>query len=393
MTAASPTPDADGPFRRPVPVQITLTGAEAIAAQRWQSVWGWNTNFNNKTVNLTEIDTLLRRDGIKPVDDPLFATASEAPDYMRDREPVIAINVDGDARAYPLAMLMWHEIVNDVVGGEPLTITFCPLCNSALTFKRTLEGHVLTFGTSGNLRNSDLVMWDRQTESWWQQITGEAIVGNLAGKVLDQVPSPIVAWESFKKQYPDGKVLLRELNSFGGFFTTYDDPPYAGYDSVDTNPFLFTGPRDGRLPAASRVLTLKRGDDVVAYPWEFLKEARVINDTVGGDDIVAFFDDGTLSAFQDDDYQDIQTGSSTVYDRNIDGQLLTFTVTGKGITDLETGSVWNVLGAAVSGPLEGANLTPLIHANHFWFAWVVFQPDTEIRDSEDSVSGPVSPEA
>ena len=122
VTAASPTPDADGPFRRPVPVQITLTGAEAIAAQRWQSVWGWNTNFNNKTVNLTEIDTLLRRDGIKPVDDPLFATASEAPDYMRDREPVIAIIVDGDARAYPVGLLDHHELVNDRIGGKPVTV-------------------------------------------------------------------------------------------------------------------------------------------------------------------------------------------------------------------------------------------------------------------------------
>ena len=366
-----------------------LDGAEANLAREHQSVYSWFTDFNNRTVDLNEIITVLSRDRITPVDDPLFALASDAPDYMRPREPVIAVKINGDARAYPLAILMWQEIVNDTVGGEPVTITFCPLCNTAIAFERTLEGHELTFGTSGNLRNSDLVMWDRQTQSWWQQITGEAIVGQLAGKTLKQVPSPIIAWETFQTEYPDGKVLLRVVNSAGREIREYDSPPYEGYDSVDTNPFLFDGEVDGRLPANVRVLTIKSDGESVAYPWPFLKESKVINDTVGGQELVAFFDDGTLSAFLDNSFREQASGSSTVFNRVLDGQALTFTLGESGITDEETGSVWSIIGKAVSGPLEGKALEQVVHQNHFWFAWAVFEPDTEVRSDAGAVSGPV----
>lgn len=400
--AASPaaTPDGGGDelpagidplFVSPTgPVTLTgLDGLEESAAKRHQLNYNWFTDFNKRTVDLTEISNLLPRDRITPVDDPLFALASEAPGYMRAREPVIAVKINGDARAYPLAILMWQEVVNDTVGGEPLTITFCPLCNTAVAFERTLEGHELTFGTSGNLRNSDLVMWDRQTESWWQQITGEAIVGQLAGKTLTQVPAPIIAWETFLAEYPDGKLLLRVVDSSGLEIRQYDRPPYAGYDSVDTNPFAFDGPIDSRLPANVRVLTIKSGEESVAYPWPFLKEAQVINDTVGGVDLVAFFDDGTLSAFLDASSREQTSGSSTVFNREVDGQTLTFTLGERGITDEETGSVWSQTGKAISGPLAGKSLEQVIHQNHFWFAWAVFMPETEIRDSAGKVTGPV----
>jgi hypothetical protein len=121
------------------------------------------------------------RDGIPHLDRPQFETVEEATSMMNYVEPVVTFKINGESRAYPLAILTWHEVVNDVVGGVPVTVTFCPLCNSGLAFERTLEGRVFDFGVSGNLRNSDLVMWDRQTQSWWQQLTGEAIVGELAG--------------------------------------------------------------------------------------------------------------------------------------------------------------------------------------------------------------------
>ena len=134
---------------------------------------------------------------------------------------------------------MWHEIANDVVGGQPLTVTFCPLCNTALTFNRVVSGVELTFGTTGKVRNSDLVMWDRQTQSWWQQITGEAIVGHYAGlgTELEVISSPIIAWETFAEQYPDGLVMERIFDEFGFPVKSYDLAPYAGYDSVDASPF------------------------------------------------------------------------------------------------------------------------------------------------------------
>ncbi len=397
--AATSTPGQDGSDGVTDPLFVSptgfaeltnLEGLELSAARRWQLSFNWFTDFNTRIVSLNEIDNLLPRDRIKPVDNPQFAVASDPPSYMRDREPVIAIEIDGDARAYPLAILMWQEIVNDVVGDVPVTVTFCPLCNTAIAFERVLEGNELTFGTSGNLRNSDLVMWDRQTESWWQQITGEAIVGQLSGKVLDQVPSPIIAWETFQEQYPDGKLLLREVDALGQEIRPYDDPPYAGYDSVDTNPFAFDGPVDNRLPANLRVLTVNLDDETVAYPFTFLEEALVINDTIGDHEVVAFFDNGTLSAFFDARSRPQTSGSTTMFNREVDGETLTFSLGDDGIVDDQTGSVWNIVGKAISGSMEGTELEPVIHQNHFWFAWAVFEPDTEIRGTEADVTGPIS---
>ena len=372
------------------PVEVTLEGSQGNFARRFQLIGGWFTDFNQKTVDLGEITFLLPRDRIVPVDEPTFARASEAPAYLSPREPVIALKINGDVRAYPLAILMWHEIANDVVGGVPVTVTFCPLCNTAITFDRRVNGQELTFGTSGNLRNSDLVMWDRQTESWWQQITGEAIVGVHAGigSELKVINSPIIAWETFAEEYPDGLVMERIFDSRGFPIRAYDDPPYAGYDNVDETPFAFTGVVDGRLPATSRVLAVEIGDATVAYPFSFLKESPVVNDRVAGTDVVAFFDDGTLSAFLDGRFQDQTSGSTTLFDRTLDGQTLTFTLSTEGITDLETGSTWSITGRATAGPLEGRSLDPIVHANHFWFAWAVFQPNTEIRGSVDTVVGP-----
>ncbi|MGH2602162.1 MAG: DUF3179 domain-containing protein, partial [Dehalococcoidia bacterium] len=180
---------------------------------------------------------------------------------------VIAFEHAGDARAYPLAILIWHEIVNDTVGGLPVTVTFCPLCNTAIVFDRRLDGQVLDFGTTGNLRHSDLVMYDRQTESWWQQVTGEAIVGELTGKQLTFLPAVIVAWSEFKAAYPQGQVLSSET----GFLRDYGQNPYTGYDDADESPFLFRGTADGRLPPKERVVTVSLGGEDVAYPWPVLE--------------------------------------------------------------------------------------------------------------------------
>ena len=137
------------------------------------------------------------RDDIPPIDNPKFETIEEAKSVMNALEPVVTFKINGEAKAYPLAILTWHEVVNDVVGGVPVTVTFCPLCNSALAFERTLEGRVFDFGVSGNLRNSGLIMWDRQTQTWWQQLTGEAIIGELAGHKLPLIPASIIYWADF----------------------------------------------------------------------------------------------------------------------------------------------------------------------------------------------------
>ncbi len=256
-----------------------------------------------------------------------------------------------------------------------MTVTFCPLCNSAITFDRTLDGVIHDFGVSGNLRNSDLIMWDRQTESWWQQFTGEAIVGELTGKKLTFLPSSIISWEDLKAANPESQVLSRDT----GFDRPYGQNPYVGYDRADNPPFLFDGDLDGRLQPKERVAAVTIGDEDAAFPFSVLEKERVVHYTVGGQDLVVFFKPGTRSALDDlliGDSEEI--GATGVFDPNLDGQKLTFRADGDAFVDNETESGWNILGEATEGPLAGKKLTPIIHANHFWFSWGAFKPDTKI---------------
>jgi hypothetical protein len=370
---------------------------------------GWKTDFSEHSIPLSEISSGgPGKDGIRPIDKPVFAPASDPPQYMREDEPVVSLELNGDARAYPLAILIGHEIVNDTVGGVPVTITYCPLCNSAIVFDRRVGDRVLDFGTTGNLRNSDLVMWDRQTESWWQQITGEAIVGELTGSRLMFIPSQTVSWADFRATYPDGQLLTRATGSP----RDYDRPPYGGYDLLDSRPFLFRGPIDPRLNAVERVLTLDIGGETVAYPFSVLAEHPIVNDTVGGQAVVVFYTGSTLTPFPDSDVlgrvsglgsegyrreaerllretppeefmPSRPVGAAAAYDPRADGRQLTFAVRDGLIVDEQTGSIWNILGQAVSGPLKGTRLVPVLHGNHFWFAWAAFRPETAVRTAAD----------
>ena len=341
---------------------------------------GWMTDFSRHTVPYDEIISGgPPRDGIPPIDNPKFVTPKDADAWLEAQEPVIALEINGDARAYPLQIMIFHEIVNDQVGGVPVSVTFCPLCNAAIAFDRRLDGVVYDFGTSGNLRNSDLVMWDRQTESWWQQFTGEAIVGELAGRKLVFLPASIISWDDFKSANPDGKVLSRDT----GHRRSYGRNPYAGYDRVDQSPFLYDGDLDGRLLPKERVATVTIGDVDAAFPFPVLERERVVNYTIGGQDLAVFFKPGTRSALDNGLIErSREVGATGIFDTSIDGRALTFRADGDRFVDNETGSFWNILGEAVEGPLTGKNLTPIVHANHFWFAWGAFKPDTKIYEGK-----------
>jgi hypothetical protein len=280
-----------------------------------------------------------------------------------------------EARAYPLQILIWHEIVNDEVAGRPVAVTFCPLCNTAIAFDRRLYAQVLDFGTTGNLRYSDLVMYDRQTESWWQQITGEAIVGELTGKQLQPLPAAIISFADFRKAYPLGMVLSRET----GHFRNYGSNPYIGYDDINSSPFLFSGKPDARLRPMERVVTVSLNGEDTAYPFSLLEQGRVIQDRVGGRAVVVFFTRGTTSALDGGAIAGSRdVGASGVFEPAMDGQSLSFKAEGERIVDTGTGSTWSVLGQATGGPLAGTRLTPITHGNHFWFAWAVFKPNTRV---------------
>ena len=310
------------------------------------------------------------RDGIPPIDNPSFESIDSAQDWLQPQSPVIALEVNGMARAYPLAILTRHEIVNDTVGDVPVAATFCPLCNSAIVFDRSLDGETLRLGVSGLLRNSDLIMWDDVTQTWWQQFTGVGIVGEHTGTQLRIIPSQVVSFEAFIAQYPGGEVLSANGRD-------YDRNPYVGYDS-DPNPFLFRGDLDDRLFPTARVLAGTIGGEAVAYPFEVLTEQPVINDTVGGRDVVVFWQPGATSALDSSSISASRdVGMAGLFNRDLDGQVLTFSVDDDGvIRDDQTGSVWNVFGTAVAGDLIGSQLKQELAFPHFWFAWAAFQPDT-----------------
>jgi len=344
----------------------------------------WNTNWALHTIDYQEIlSGGPPRDGIPSIDSPTFVDQAAAAEWLVDNEPVIALDIEGDARAYPLQVVTWHEIVNDTVGDVPVVVTFCPLCNSALVFDRRFEDQVFEFGVSGLLRNSDLIMYDRTTESLWQQFTGEGIVGDLTGEQLTFLPSSLISYADFRAAYPEGVVLSRDT----GFNRSYGRNPYEGYDSIGSTPFLFRGPADGRLEAVERVVTVslnEAGVDV-AYPLSILAEAGVINDSQGGQDLVVFHTDGTSSALGAGVIAEAEdVGATGVFDPNLNGQKLTFSKDGERIVDEETGSTWNIVGQAVDGPLAGETLNSVVHGDHFWFSWAAFRPDTIIfgGDSE-----------
>ena len=337
---------------------------------------GWKTDFSLHTVPFDEILSVVPRDGIPSIDNPKFISPETANGWLTDPEPVISFQLNGQARAYPLKILTQHEIVNDEVGGVPVIVTFCPLCNSALVFDRRLEGTVYEFGVSGNLRNSDLIMYDRLTQTWWQQLTGEAIVGELAGYKLTFLPASIVAFGDFKAAHPQGQILSRDT---GHRNRNYDRLPYAGYDRADNPPFLFDGDLDGRLLPKERVAALTIGDVDAAFPFTLLDTERVVNYTVGGQDVVVFFKPGTLSTFDSLLIGGPEgVGATGVFEAGLNGRKLTFRPQGDSFVDNETGSVWNILGQATQGPMAGEALSPINHGNHFWFAWGAFKPDTLI---------------
>ena len=239
---------------------------------RWKSE-GWKkTDFAKSSINFNEIlSGGPPKDGIPSIDKPQFKSIADITN-IAEQAPVIGLTIDGDARAYPLSVLMWHEIVNDTVGKKPVTVTYCPLCNAALVFERTVNGQILDFGTTGKLRNSDLVMYDRQSETWWQQFTGEAIVGEMLGTELALVPSRLESFGEFKKRHPDGKVLVPNNPAK----RNYGRNPYVGYDSA-ARPFLYRGAMPEGINPMARVVMVRTGAQPHAISLALLRDKKTVD--------------------------------------------------------------------------------------------------------------------
>ncbi len=358
---------------------IVLSLSTPAQAQRSGnfSLPGWRTNFDKHTIDTAELEVNIPRDAIPSVDNPKFVSIEAARSWLKKKEPVVSLVIDGVARAYPLQVLTWHEIVNDEVSFTfPVTVSFCPLCYSAIVFDSRVDGEPHDFGVSGMLRKSDLVMYDRQTQTLWQQLPGEGIVGDLAGTRLTQLPAQIISFEQFAEAFPFGEVLSRDT----GFNRNYGNNPYVGYDDIGQRPFLYKGPADDRLRPMEKVVTVSLGQTNRAYPYALTRKQKVVVDEIDGRLLVVFHDpSGATSALDKSSIAGSrEVGSTGVFDPVLDGKHLHFGYEHNQFKDVETGSAWDITGRAVSGPLAGRRLSPIPHGDYFAFAWFAFKPDTEI---------------
>jgi len=224
----------------------------------WQRLWP-DTDFSKHLVPLSEVQPGgPGKDGIPAIDQPQFVPLNEASN-LADDEPVIGVVIAEQAKAYPLRILIWHEIANDRLSGVPIAVTYCPLCNTSIVFERRVGHRVLDFGTTGNLRHSDLVMYDRQTESWWQQYSGRAIIGELVGVTLTVIPSRLESMQNFRQRNPDGLVLVPNNPNA----RNYGANPYVGYDRASL-PFLYDGLTPPGVAPMMRVVAI--GDIAFTLP-------------------------------------------------------------------------------------------------------------------------------
>ena len=339
---------------------------------------GWPTNTSRRLIPLDQLDNSgLPKDGMPAVDMPVFVDVSDASEWMYPNEPVISVIIEGTARAYPLNILLWHGVINDVVNEMPIAVTFCPLTYSSAVYEGQIEGRKIRFGVSGMLRNSNMILYDRLTHSMWQQLTGRAVIGDLAGEEVNVLISQVIPFNKFAVSYPDGKVMSRNT----GFERDYGTNPYVGYDNISNLPNKFTGVVDASLCPMEKVVSVYVDGKTKAYPYYFTHLRGVVNDIVGKTGVVIFHEDKMVSPL---DCKQIKNsrhiGATGAFLRQIDEYELTFSYDGEYFVDDQTRSLWDITGLAVKGKLAGKRLVPVRHLNSFAFAWLVFNPGGNIYE-------------
>lgn len=354
-------------------VLFVLIAGLPVAAQ--VSSGTWRTDTTKASISLNELlPGGPPKDGIPSIDRPTFVPVKRA-SWLAKKELVIAFEQNGVARAYPLQILMWHELVNDVVNQVPILVSYCPLCNSAIVFDRRVDGATFEFGVSGMLRNSDMVMFDRQTDSLWQQITGEALVGAHTGRQLKMLSAQVVPFEEFARAYPEGMVLSRET----GFQRDYGRNPYSGYE-YGVGPIMpVRQPRKLPVSPMEKLVVVKGQDGYLAIPFKILSKRGVWEGSLDGEPIVVLHSPEGLSPLDDSRMSQSRNGGTAgAFYAELAGRSAAFQRTKIGIEDVETGSLWSVGGLAIRGPRAGARLRPVVHGVYFAFAWLAFQPETRI---------------
>ena len=335
----------------------------------------FNLSFGQEIKHTVPLDKIVSggppQDGIPSIDNPKFQSVQEVDEILEDSELVLGLNINGDIRAYPLQILVWHEIVNDVVGGKPVAITYCPLCFTNQVFSRTLnDDSIVEFGTSGKLYNSNLVMYDRKSNSLWSQALGEGIVGDYSGVKLERIPFDIAYWKEWKKLYPESKVLTRDT----GTVRPYGADPYGDYYTNDLILFPVAND-DKRLGLKEIIVGLENKNQYKAYKLQDIETDKVINDVIGDDKKIALV---SLEPFM-----------VRVFDRVIDSDNndegnkiivvdLFYNQANNTLIDKVTNSELNFEGKFIKGQLQDKQLKRLPMDQGFWFEWAAFHPETEV---------------
>ena len=295
------------------------------------------------------------KDGIPSIDNPVFADISGS-HFMSDSDTVIGLEINGEAKAYPIFILVWHEIVNDDVGGTPVAVTYCPLCYTNQVFERMINGEEVEFGTSGKLYNSNLLMYDRLTESYWSQALGKAVKGELTGYQLNLVPFDVITWGDWKELHPDTLILTTDT----GHIRSYATDPYGNYYTEPRIMFPVEH-RDDRLFPKEIIIGFNQDDTYKAYKQNDIESNVIINDSIGDTPVML------VSLFSE---------NSRAFERTINDDTLDFEYVDGKIFDTQTDSEWNYDGLSISGEYEGEQLQRLPIEPGFWFEWVAFHPET-----------------
>jgi len=325
---------------------------------------GQQSNNSQQIKHIVPLDQIVSGgpppDGIPSIDNPKFLSVGDARKFLKDSDLVVGITLNGQTKAYPLLILVWHEIVNDKVGGVPVAVTYCPLCFTAQVFNRTISGHVVEFGTSGKLYNNNLVMYDRLSGSLWSQALDEGIVGTHAGESLKRIPFDLAYWKDWKQLYPNSMVLSTDT----GFTRPYGVDPYGDYYTNDQLFFPISNV-DKRLGLKEMIVGLDNEGQYKAYVLHQIESSKIINDKVGNKPIVLF---------------SLYPRMVRAYSPMINSQTLDLQYNGSTnkILDKQTGSEWNFDGLALNGQLKGKQLTRLPFDEGFWFSWAAFHTQTQI---------------
>ena len=299
------------------------------------------------------------KDVIPALDEPNFESVPLADVYLDDAGLGVSVEVGGKHRFYPYQILVWHEVINDNFLGVPLLITYDPLSFSSIVFKRMINDREIQFGVSGQVYNSNILLFDRGSDSLWMQMTGDAVVGEQTGSKLERYDWTVMSWSAFKQTHSTGAVLSRKT----GFERDYTRDPYGDY--YTDNSILFTLTRkDERFHPKSIVYGFDISDEQGTFFEKYIIEKGIINEQVGSISLIVV--------------RDADNGIIKAFDRTVNNQVLTFELNNNILVDKETATRWNLDGEAFSGTLRGQKLQPVSLQMSFWFAWFVHYPNSKV---------------